>query len=132
MVVNSIMNNILLSRATVILALILACVGASVSQQTAPLTRIPQFENDDVNVWKTTVPPNAPLVMHTHEHPRVIVALTGGAMKTVYENGPTEVHQWEAGKAYWGSLEEGKKRHADANTGDKPIEVMVIELKKAN
>jgi glucose/arabinose dehydrogenase len=131
------MNNILLSRAAVILALILACVGASVSQQTSSqqtrqLTRIPQFENDDVSVWKTTVPPNVPLVMHTHEHPRVIVALTGGAMKTVYENGPTEVHQWEAGKAYWGSLEEGKKPHADANTGDKPIEVMVIELKKAN
>jgi hypothetical protein len=126
------MSNILLSRATVLLALILACIGTSVSQQTAQLTRIPQFENDEVNVWKTTVPPNAPLVMHTHEHPRVIVALSGGTMKTVYENGPTEVHQWEAGKAYWGSLEEGSKPHADANTGDKPIEVMVIELKKAN
>jgi hypothetical protein len=126
------MSNILLSRAVVLLVLILTCIGASVSQQTPQLTRIPQFENGDVNVWKTTVPPNAPLVMHTHEHPRVIVALSGGTMKTVYENGPTEVHQWEAGKAYWGSLEEGKKRHADSNTGDKPIEVMVIELKKAN
>jgi hypothetical protein len=126
------MSNILLSRAAVLLALILTCIGTSVSQQNPQLTRIPQFENDDVNVWKTTVPPNAPLVMHTHEHPRVIVALSGGAMKTVYENGATEVHQWEAGSAYWGSLEEGKRRHADANTGDKPIEVMVIELKKAN
>ena len=83
------MSNILLSRAAVLLAMIFTCIGTSVSQQTAQLTRIPQFENDDVNVWKTTVPPNAPLVMHTHEHPRVIVALSGGTMKTVYENGPT-------------------------------------------
>lgn len=122
------MSNILLSRTAVLLALILTCIGSSVSQQ----TRIPQFENEDVNVWKTTVPPNAPLVMHTHEHPRVIVALSSGSMKTVYENGPTVTHRWEAGKAYWGSLDEGKNRHADLNTGTKPIEVMVIELKKAN
>jgi beta-alanine degradation protein BauB len=126
------MSKMLLSRAAVLLVMILTCIGASVSQQTPQLTRIPQFENDEVNVWKTTVPPNVPLVMHTHEHPRVIVALSGGVMKTVYENGPTAVHQWAAGNAYWGSLEEGKKPHADANTGDKPIEVMVIELKKAN
>ena len=125
------MSNILLSRAAVLLAMMLIGIGTSVSQPAAQLTRIPQFENEDVNVWKTTVPPNAPLVMHTHEHPRVIVALTGGTMKTVYENGPTEVHEWDAGKAYWGSLEEGKKRHADSNTGAAPIEVMVIELKKA-
>jgi hypothetical protein len=122
----------LLSRMAVILVMILTWAGTSVPQQTGQLTRIPQFENDEVNVWKTTVPPNAPLVMHTHEHPRVIVALSGGTMKIVYRDGPTEVHQWDAGKAYWGSLEEGKKPHADANTGDKPIEVMVIELKKSN
>ncbi len=125
------MSNILLSRAAVILALILICVGTSISQKTSQLTRIPQFENEEVNVWKTTVPPNAPLVMHTHEHPRVIVALSGGTMKTVFENGTTEVHNWEAGHAYWGSLTEGQKPHADANTSDKPIEVMVIELKKS-
>jgi quercetin dioxygenase-like cupin family protein len=124
------MSKILLSRAVFLVAIILAGVGASVSQQTGQLQRIPQFENEDVNVWKTVVPPNAPLVMHTHEHPRVIVALSGGTMKTVYENGPTETHLWEAGKAYWLSLEEGLKRHADSNTGDRPIEVMVIELKK--
>src|ERR1700728_4120798 len=75
--------------------------------------------------------PNAPLAMHTHDHPRVIVALSGGTMKIVNEDGTSEVHQWETGKAYWLSLEEGKRRHADANQGDKPIEVIVVELKNA-
>jgi glucose/arabinose dehydrogenase len=96
-----------------------------------PVQRIPQFENDDVKVWKATVMPNAPLTMHTHEHPRVIIALSGGTMKIVNENGPSELHHWETGKAYWLSSEEGKHRHADANDGDKPIEVMVVELKNA-
>jgi hypothetical protein len=100
-------------------------------QQTAETQRIPQFENDDVKVWKTVVMPHAPLTMHTHEHPRVIVALSGGTMKIVSEDGTSETHQWDTGKAYWLSAAEGKKRHADANQGDKPIEVMVIELKNA-
>ena len=100
------------------------------SQQPAT-QRIPQFENDDVKVWKTVVMPHAPLTMHTHDHPRVIVALSGGTMKIVNEDGTSQTEKWETGKAYWLSLEEGKKRHADANEGDKPIEVMVIELKNA-
>ena len=70
--------------------------------------------------------------MHTHQHPRVIVALGGGTMKVVYEDGTSEAHNWETGKAYWLPTSEGTKRHADLNTGSKPIEVMVVELKKAN
>jgi hypothetical protein len=120
-----------LTRAVFVFAILLIPFGTLTSQQPAAPQRVPQFENDDVAVWKTTVMPHAPLAMHTHEHPRVIVALSGGTMKVVYENGTSEVHQWDTGKAYWLSAEEGKKRHADANQGDKPIEVMVVELKNA-
>jgi quercetin dioxygenase-like cupin family protein len=112
-------------------ALFLLALGVLTPQQTSPPLRIPQLENSEVNVWKTTVMPNAPLTMHTHDHPRVIVALSGGTMKVVYEDGTSELHQWETGKAYWLSAEEGKKRHADANPGTRPIEVMVLELKNA-
>jgi hypothetical protein len=123
--------NIPLTRTAFALAIVLTLCGMLTSQQTSQAQRIPQFENDAVKVWKTTVMPNAPLAMHTHDHPRVIVALSGGTMKIVNEDGTSEVHKWETGKAYWLSLEEGKKRHADANVGDKPIEVMVVELKNA-
>jgi len=119
-------------RAVLVAAIALTPISLtsqSTSQQAAATLRTPQFENDDVKVWKTVVMPNAPLTMHTHDHPRVIVALSGGTMKVVNEDGTSEAHRWDTGKAYWLSLEEGKKRHADANQGDKPIEVMVIELK---
>jgi beta-alanine degradation protein BauB len=123
--------NISLTRAAIVLAAVLIPCTMLTSQQTSQAQRIPQFENQDVKVWKTTVMPNAPLAMHTHDHPRVIVALSGGTMKVVNEDGTSEMHQWETGKAYFLSLAEGKKRHADANQGDKPIEVMVVELKNA-
>src|SRR5580658_6485286 len=110
------MTNMSLTRAALLLAIILTPFS-SLTSQPASQQRIPQFENEDVRVWKTIVMPHAPLAMHTHEHPRVIIALSGGTMKVVNESGPSEVHQWETGKAYWLSTEEGKKRHADANQG---------------
>ena len=70
--------------------------------------------------------------MHTHQHPRVIVALSGGTMKVIYEDGTSEMHNWESGKAYWLPKAEGIRRHADVNTGTQAIEVMVVELKKEN
>jgi hypothetical protein len=118
-------------RGVLVSAMLLMPAAMLTSQQTNPPQRVPQFENADVAVWKTTVMPHAPLQMHTHDHPRVIVALQGGTMKVVYEDGTSETHRWDTGKAYWLSSEEGKRRHADANQGDKPIEVMVVEVKNA-
>jgi hypothetical protein len=118
-----------LLRPALVAAIVLIPVCSLTSQQPAENQRTPQFENDDVKVWKTVVMPGAPLTMHTHDHARVIVALSGGTMKIVYQDGTSESHRWDTGKAYWLSAEEGKKRHADANQGDKPIEVMVMELK---
>ena len=120
-----------INRAVLVSAMLLIPEAMLTSQQANPPQRIPQFENADVAVWKTTVMPNAPLQMHTHDHPRVIVALQGGTMKIVYADGTCETQQWDTGKAYWLSSEEGKRRHADANQGNKPIEVMVVELKNA-
>jgi hypothetical protein len=120
------MDSISLSRYIFLAALALT---PAISQQTSQ--KIPQFENADVNVWKSIVVPNAPLTIHTHEHPRVIIPLSGGTMKIQYQDGTSEVHQWEKGKAYWLSQEEGKKPHADANIGSQPIEVMVVEIKDA-
>lgn len=120
-----------LSRAAFLLVVALSPAGVLTPQTPGQSVRIPQFENDDVNVWKTTVMPNAPVAMHTHEHARVIVALTGGTMRILYESGKSEEHKWEAGKAYWLSTAEGKQRHSDVNVGNKPIDVMVVEVKDA-
>lgn len=76
-------------------------LGVVHSQQATQTQRFPQFDNEDVKVWKSVVLPNAPLTMHRHDHPRVIIALTGGTMKIVDQTGAAEQHVWETGKAYW-------------------------------
>ena len=100
------------------------------SQQPTQTQRTPLFENDDVKVWKSVIFPAAPLAMHRHEHPRVIIALSGGTMKIVESDGKSESHVWETGKAYWLPTNPPGTMHADVNAGDKPIEVMVVELEK--
>jgi quercetin dioxygenase-like cupin family protein len=106
---------------------------ALASQQGAMKTeRISQFENDEVNVWKSIIAPNSPLPLHRHDHPRVITALVGGTMKIEEQDGSSETHVWETGKSYWLSANAPGTLHTDVNTGNNPIEVMVVELKKAN
>jgi quercetin dioxygenase-like cupin family protein len=109
----------------------LAVFGVMRSQQAAQQTqRFPQFDNEDVKVWKSVVMPKSPLTMHHHDHPRVIIALQGGTMNIVTQNGPTEAHVWETGKAYWLPANPRGTMHADVNAGDKPIEVIVVSLEK--
>jgi quercetin dioxygenase-like cupin family protein len=120
-----------LNRRLPIAVLLLGAFSVVRSQQNTTQTqRLPQFENEDVKVWKSVVMPGAPLTMHRHEHPRVIIALSGGTMKIVEESGAAEQHIWETGKAYWLPANPPNTRHADVNAGDKPIEVMVVELEK--
>ena len=100
------------------------------AQQAAVETnRYPQFENDDVKVWKSVITPNGPLTLHRHEHPRVLMALTGGTMKLVEQGGKTETDVWETGKAYWLPANVPGTMHSDVNAGTKPTEVIVVELK---
>ena len=83
----------LLARAT--------SAGGQTQPAASGTTRIPQFENDQVKVWKSVIVPNGPLTLHRHEHGRTIVALVGGDLKIVKESGQTTVAHWETGKAYW-------------------------------
>ncbi len=48
----------------------------------------------------------------------------------VQQNGPTEHHIWEAGKAYWLPVNAPGTMHTDVNVGSKSVVVMVVELKK--
>jgi hypothetical protein len=114
--------------------LLTACAfaaGYTAAQSVSKTGRDPQFDNADVKVWKSLVLPNDPLPFHRHEHPRVIIALRGGTMKILEENGSSETHEWQTGKAYWLAANAPGTRHQDVNIGREPIEVMVVELQNA-
>ena len=84
-----------------VLAVVFAAgVAAGARQQQAATRREPQFENADVQVWKSIIMPNQPLALHRHDFGRTIVALKGGALDIVNAKGETvKTMTWETGKA---------------------------------
>lgn len=111
----------------------LAGAGLMWAQQQTPsgTRREPQFENDDMKVWKSIIMPRQPLTQHRHDHGRALIALTDGQLKVVDPNGKlVTTYNWEKGKAYWLGKDPAGQTHADVNETDKPIEVIVVELKK--
>jgi len=124
----SISTNRILALTAVALALF-AAVRAQVTA--AKSGRVDQFENADAKVWKTVILPHQPLAMHHHDHPRIVVALTDGKLDLVDSDGGHDVHVWEKDHAYWLPAMPKGTMHADVNAGEKPMEVMVVELEKA-
>lgn len=110
-----------------------AGAGAMWAQQQvqSATRREPQFENEQVRVWKSIIMPKQPLTMHRHEHGRALIALTGGELKVVDPDGKTlNTYHWESGKAYWLDADPPGQLHADVNDTSHPIEVIVVELRK--
>jgi beta-alanine degradation protein BauB len=91
--------------------------------------RIPQFENEHVEVWKSVIVPHQPLTMHRHDNPRAIIALQGGTLTVTTDEGESYDMTWETGNAYWLDADPPGVLHGDVNEGTEPVEVIVVQLK---
>ena len=122
------------SRTTVLACALsfLAGTGAMwFQQQPAATRREPQFDNEHVQAWKSIILPKQPLSQHRHDHGRALIALTDGQLKVIDPNGKLlTTYNWQKGKAYWLDADPAGQTHADVNDTDKPIEVIVVQLKK--
>ena len=108
-----------------------AALGAMAQAQATQTRREPQFDNENVRVWKSIIMPNQPLSLHRHDFGRTIVVLKGGALDIVDSTGKTtKTLQWETGKAYWLDKDPAGEQHGDLNRGTAPMEVIVVEMKK--
>jgi quercetin dioxygenase-like cupin family protein len=83
-----------------------------------------EFENDQVRVLRITYGPHEKSLMH--EHPAALaVFLTDGQSKFTFPDGKTQDAPVKAGTTMWTPA--GK--HLPENTGDKPFELVLVELK---
>jgi quercetin dioxygenase-like cupin family protein len=83
-----------------------------------------EFENDQVRVLHVTYGAHEKSVMH--EHPGALaVFLTDGQSKFTFPDGKTQDAPIKAGTTMWTPA--GK--HLPENTGDRPFELIVVEMK---
>jgi quercetin dioxygenase-like cupin family protein len=84
-----------------------------------------EFENDQVRVLRITYGPHEKSVMH--EHPDAMaIFLTDGQAKFTLPDGTSQVPEMKAHTTLWTPA--GK--HMPENTGDKPFELVLVEMKK--
>ena len=105
--------------------------GVAVGQQQQSTTqREPQFENSEVQVWKSIINPGKPLGLHRHDHGRALISLNGGVLNVVDGDGKVlDTYKLTAGKAMWLDADKPGTQHADVNPGKEPVEVIVVQLK---
>jgi quercetin dioxygenase-like cupin family protein len=83
-----------------------------------------EFENDQVRVLRITYGPHEKSVMHAHPA-NVAVFLTDGTTKFTLPDGKTVSSDIKAGMVRW----DGGGKHLPENVGDKPFELILVELK---
>jgi hypothetical protein len=106
-------------------------VCSAFQQGAAQTRREPQFENDQVRVWKSIILPNQPLSLHRHDFGRTIAVIKGGTLDIVNAQSKTmKSLKWETGKAYWLDADPAGEQHGDLNRGKEPIEVIVVEMRR--
>jgi quercetin dioxygenase-like cupin family protein len=83
-----------------------------------------EFENDQVRVLRVKYGPGEKSVMHSHPD-GVGVAVTDHHVKFTYPDGKSEERNAKAGQAFWAK----GGPHLPENTSDRPLELILIELK---
>ncbi len=83
-----------------------------------------EFENDQVRVLRITYAPGEKGVMHSHPE-GLAVFLSDAAGKFTYPDGKTEKLEFKKGFVTWVPA----TTHQGENVGDKPFEVIQVEMK---
>jgi quercetin dioxygenase-like cupin family protein len=83
-----------------------------------------EFENDQVRVLRITIEPGEKGVMHSHPEGMVIF-LSDAKGKFTFPDGKTEDRNFKKGFFSWVPAE----THQGENVGDKPFELIQIEMK---
>ncbi|MFN0277835.1 MAG: hypothetical protein ACKVRN_04450 [Pyrinomonadaceae bacterium] len=83
-----------------------------------------EFENDRVRVVRGTVGARAKTEMHGHPA-NIVIALTDISTRSFAADGKNSDLQIKAGQVMWRE----PTKHLSENLGDKPFEVIIVELK---
>lgn len=84
-----------------------------------------EFENDQVRVFRVKIGPHESTPLHEHQLNRVNVYLTDANVRVTNADGKVDTTPHKNGDIVTG----GAAKHSEQNLSDKPVEVIVTELK---
>ncbi len=117
------LNSIIISLLLSVLIIIQSLFAQDASKVDPKHYKV-EFENDQVRVLRISYGPGEKSVMH--EHPEgVVVYLSDAQAKFTMPDGKTMDASGKAGQTFWTPA----AKHQPENTGDKPFEVIQVEMK---
>jgi quercetin dioxygenase-like cupin family protein len=114
-------------RTTIIFVITAACVATAQGQDPAVVnakTIKVRFENDRVRVLEANLPPGVKEQVHSHPA-YIIYVLEGGRYRNYASDGKVAEGELKAGEV----LFREPLTHAAENIGDKPLHMILVELK---
>ena len=114
-------------RVVIIFAVTAACIAAARAQDPVVVnakTIKVRFENDRVRVLEANLPPGVKEQVHSHPA-YVIYVLQGGPYRNYASDGSVTEGELKAGEV----LFREPLTHAAENIGDKPLHMILVELK---
>jgi quercetin dioxygenase-like cupin family protein len=85
-----------------------------------------EFENPQVRVVRSKIPPHGVTAMHAHSTDRVTIFLTDQDFQTTDSTGKVAKVEHKAGDVAWGTALE----HSERNLSNQPFEAVTAEIKR--
>lgn len=88
-------------------------------------------ENEHTRVSKIKLMPGEEVGLHRDDLPRTVIGLKGGIIKRIEEDGSTKEIVFPTGEAVFLEADPIGEQHKGVNISAEPLEIIVIEYKKA-
>lgn len=90
-----------------------------------------QFENDQVCIAQVKILPHEEIDLHRDVCSHVVVALKGGTITRLEEDGGAVDIEFPEGVAVFRPMDPENQFHRSVNNSDTPIELILIQLKNS-
>lgn len=91
-----------------------------------------QFENEQVIVAKAKILPHEEIGLHRDAYPQVVIALQGGTITRLEEDGRKVDVEFPTGVPVFRPTDPENQLHRSVNNSSSPIELIIIQLKNSS
>jgi len=88
-----------------------------------------QFENSHIKVCRAKIEANEEIGLHRDEIPSLVIAIKGGVLTRIEEDGSENVVAFPTGTPVFRDVDPEGSLHRTQNRSNEPVEIVIIQLK---
>lgn len=88
-----------------------------------------EVDKENVSIVRVVIFPQEEIGLHRHDYPKIAIALQGGVMTRVEEDGRESEVEFPTGVAVYRPADPEGELHRAVNRSDQTIELLLIQIK---